>query len=635
MVVITLPDKTKKEFESSVTALQVAESIGPGLARVALAAKINDQLVDLSSEISQDSNLSIITGRDELGVEVIRHSTAHLLAHAVKRLYPDVQVTIGPVIEDGFYYDFYYPPGFSIENFDAIEAEMKKIVKEGIAVERFELSRDDAIKFFEEQGEKYKAEIIKDIPQSEILSLYKQGDFTDLCRGPHVPNTGLLKVFKLTKVAGAYWRGDSSNEMLQRIYGTAWGDKNDLKEYLHRIEEAKKRDHRKIAKDLDLFHLQNEAPGMVFWHPKGWALNQAIRQYMVKKYKDHGYQEINTPLMADRLLWEKSGHWEKFFNDMYTTEIDERISAVKPMSCPLHVEVFNNKSHSYRDLPLRFAEFGCCHRNELSGSLHGILRVRSFVQDDGHIFCTEEQIEPEAAAFYDMAKEVYADFGFTEMTIKLSTRPEKRVGSDELWDLAEKKLANVLDATGHPWEEQPGEGAFYGPKVEYSFKDCLGRVWQLGTLQLDFSMPERLGASYVAEDNQKKTPVMLHRAILGTLERFIGILLEHYAGKLPVWLSPVQVVVLNISEKQQKYAEKIYQSLYNYGLRVESDFRNEKIGFKIRQHTLQKVPFLLIIGDQELENNQVSVRRQNGEDLGSIQLDEFIEKIQEEIQSKK
>ncbi len=634
MPTMTLADGSKKHFEQPVTGYQVAESIGPGLAKAALAIKVNGRLQDLSTPITEDANISIITPRDAEGLEVIRHSTAHLMAQAVKRLYPDVQVTIGPVIEDGFYYDFSSPHPFTDEDLKKISDEMKKIVKEKLPVERIEMPREEAIRFFRDQGEEYKAEIIESIPEGETLSLYKQGEFVDLCRGPHVPDTGKLKVFKLMNVAGAYWRGDSNNEMLQRIYGTAWGDKKDLKAYLHRLEEAEKRDHRKLGKRMDLFHFQEEAPGMVFWHPKGWTLYQNLRQYMRAKQKAHGYQEINTPQLVDFTLWEKSGHADKFGDDMFAVESEGRKFAIKPMNCPCHVQVYNQGLKSYRDLPLRLAEFGSCHRNEPSGALHGLMRVRGFVQDDAHIFCTEDDIQAEVSAFIDFLHEVYADFGFTEIIYRLSTRPEKRVGSDAIWDKAEQALAQALDAKNLDWQELPGEGAFYGPKIEFSLKDCLGRVWQCGTIQVDFSMPERLDASYIGADGNKQTPVMLHRAILGSFERFIGILIEHHAGQLPLWLAPVQAVVMNITDNQADYARKLAQTLKNQGLRVDLDLRNEKIGYKIREHTLSKVPYLLVVGDQEVANHQVAVRLLNGENLGSMSQEALTHRLLAQIAEK-
>lgn len=632
MPIITLPDGQTKHFPQPVTVAEVASSIGAGLAKAAVAGKVDGRLVDTFFIIEQDAQVAIITDRDPEGVDVIRHSTAHLLAHAVKQLFPEAQVTIGPVIEDGFYYDFSYPPGFSADDLTKIEMRMTELAKQDFPVSCRVLARDEAIAFFQDAGEVYKAKIIEAIPAAETLTLYQQGEFVDLCRGPHVPRTGLLKAFKLTKVSGAYWRGDSKNEMLQRIYGTAWPDKKALADYLHRLEEAEKRDHRKLAKKLDLFHFQEEAPGMVFWHPNGWIIYQAMEQYIRQKLRVHGYQEIRTPQLLDRSLWEKSGHWEKFGDDMFYSESENREYAVKPMSCPCHVQVFKHGLTSYRDLPMRLAEFGCCHRNEPSGSLHGLMRVRSFVQDDGHIFCTEEQVTAEAARFIEMLREVYADFGFDTVIIKLSTRPEKRIGSDEAWDKAEKMLAQVLDASGLPWEIQPGEGAFYGPKIEFSLRDCLHRIWQCGTLQLDSLMPERLGAYYIAEDNSKCVPVMLHRAIIGTFERFMGILLEEYAGHMPLWLAPVQVVVMNITDQQREYAAQIVETLRNQGIRVTADLRNEKIGFKIREHTLKYVPYLLVIGDRELESKVVAVRKQNGQDLGSMPLPAFYQILSNEIQ---
>jgi threonyl-tRNA synthetase len=634
MPVITLPDGTAREFERPVTIRQLAESIGAGLARAALAGKVDGRLVDLAHEIDGDAEAAIITGHDPEGLEIIRHSAAHLLAQAVKALFPDAQVTIGPVVEDGFYYDFSFHRPFTPEDLVAIEAKMEALAAEELVITRKVMSRDDAIRYFRGLGEAYKAEIIESIPQDQELSLYSQGEFTDLCRGPHVPDTGKLKAFKLMKIAGAYWRGDSRNEMLQRIYGTAWADKKDLKEYLHRLEEAEKRDHRKIGKALDLFHLQEEAPGMVFWHPAGWALWQTVEQYMRQVFRDNGYQEIRTPLVVGRGLWEKSGHWEKFQDEMYTTRSEERDFAIKPMNCPCHVQVYNQGLKSYRDLPLRLAEFGSCHRNELSGVLHGIMRVRGFTQDDAHIFCTEEQVQDEVSRFIDLLHKVYADFGFQEVLIKLSTRPAKRVGSDEVWDKAEAALRQALDSKGLVWTLQPGEGAFYGPKIEFSLRDCLNRVWQCGTIQVDFSMPERLGATYVAESGAKLAPVMLHRAILGSLERFIGILIEHYAGYFPLWLAPLQVAVLNITDRQAVYAQEVAKELKEKGLRVEADLRNEKIGFKIREHSMRRVPYLLIIGDKEVEAGAATLRTQKGADLGSFPLSEIVQKLLDETSNR-
>lgn len=624
MLRITLPDGAVREFAEAVSVLDVAKNISSGLAKATLAGVVDGKLVDASFILTTDSKLQLITDKDSEGLEVIRHSTAHLLAQAVKQLYPTAQVTIGPVIDNGFYYDFSFERPFTPEDLVAIEKKMANLVDQNIQVERVEMTREDAIKYFDSIGEKYKVEIISSIPAGEVISLYKQGDFIDLCRGPHVPSTSKLKAFKLMKVAGAYWRGDSNNEMLQRIYGTAWRNKDELKEYLHMLEEAEKRDHRKIGKQLDLFHLQEEAPGMVFWHPKGWAIWQTIEQYIRKELDKDGYKEIKTPQVVDKILWEKSGHMQNYGENMFLTSSENRDYAVKPMNCPCHVLVFNQGLKSYRDLPLRLAEFGSCHRNEPSGALHGIMRVRGFVQDDAHIFCTDEQIGSEAAKFIDLTYRVYQKFGFDKVDLKLSTRPEKRVGADELWDSAEAALAKALDDKGLPYTLQPGEGAFYGPKIEFALKDCLGREWQCGTLQLDFNLPERLGASYVAEDGSKKIPVMLHRAALGSLERFIGVLIEHYAGNLPFWLAPVQVVVLNISEKQNDYANKVYDVLRSAGLRAEIDLSNEKIGYKIRQQSMQKVPYLLVLGDNEMQNNQITVRKQDGTDLGAMSLDEFL-----------
>ncbi|MFK7160874.1 threonine--tRNA ligase [Marinospirillum sp. MEB164] len=620
MPVITLPDGSQRPFEHPVTVAQVAESIGAGLAKAALAGKIQDQAVDTSFLIEEDTQLSIITAKDAEGLEVLRHSCAHLMAMAVKKLFPQVQVTIGPVIEDGFYYDFDSEEAFTPEDLLAIEKKMAELVQEDIQVERFTLTRDEAIHFFEEQGEHYKAEIIRDIPAHEILSLYRQGDFTDLCRGPHVPSTGKIKAFKLMRVSGAYWRGDSKNKMLQRIYGTCWGDKKELKAYLHRLEEAEKRDHRKLAKRMDLFHIQDEAPGMVFWHANGWTLYQTLETYMRGILRNNGYQEVKTPQVVDKVLWERSGHWEHYQSNMFTTVSEHRDYAIKPMNCPCHLQIFNQGLKSYRDLPLRMAEFGSCHRNEPSGSLHGLMRVRGFTQDDAHIFCTEEQMEDEAARFIQLTLDVYRDFGFTDVELKLSTRPEGRIGDDSLWDKAEHALEHALNKIGKPWDLQPGEGAFYGPKIEFSLRDCLGRVWQCGTLQLDFVLPGRLGSQYVAEDGQRKNPVMLHRAILGSFERFIGILIEHYAGDLPTWLAPVQAVVMNITNKQADYAQELAQICHAQGIRIETDLRNEKIGFKIREHTLAKVPYLLVVGDKEVESRTVSVRTRHGENLGNYDL---------------
>ncbi|MDE2092188.1 MAG: threonine--tRNA ligase, partial [Gammaproteobacteria bacterium] len=625
---------SQKKFDHPVTVAEVAASIGPGLARAALAGKVDGKLVDTSFRIDRDATLSIITDRDAEGLEVIRHSTAHLLAQSVKQLFPEAQVTIGPVIEDGFYYDFAYERPFTEEDLSAIEKCMQALVDRDIPVSRSVMPRDEAVRFFRDMGEKYKAEIIAGIPASEDISLYRQGDFIDLCRGPHVPSTGKLKAFKLTKVAGAYWRGNSGNEMLQRIYGTAWNDKKTLQAYLTRIEEAEKRDHRRIGRELDLFHLEDVAPGMVFWHDKGWSIYTEIQNYLRKVLRAHGYREVHTPEIVDVSLWQKSGHTEKFIENMFLTGSEERQFAIKPMNCPCHVQIFNQGLRSYRELPLRMAEFGSCHRNEPSGALHGLMRVRGFTQDDAHIFCTEAQIQSEAAAFIDLLFKVYQDFGFRQVTVKLSTRPAKRIGSDELWERAEKALADSLDQKGIAWTRNPGEGAFYGPKIEFSLKDSLGRVWQCGTLQLDFFVPGRLGASYVAEDGSRRVPVMLHRAILGSLERFIGILIEDYAGKFPAWLAPLQAVVLTITDRQAEYAARVAEILKNQGLRVDSDLRNEKIGFKIREHTLARVPYLLVVGDREMETGSVAVRTRDGQDLGSLKIEAFAQKLAAEVASR-
>ena len=634
MPVIRLPDGTEREFDHPVTVREVAASIGPGLAKAALAGKVDGRMVDTSFLVQGDCKLSIVTERDPEGVEVIRHSTAHLLAQAVKSLFPDAQVTIGPVIADGFYYDFAFERSFTPEDLEAIENKMSELAKQDLQVSRKVMPRDEAVVFFRDMGEEYKAEIIEDIPAGEDISLYEQGDFIDLCRGPHVPSTGRLKAFKLMKVAGAYWRGDSRNAMLQRIYGTAWPDRKALKAYLHRLEEAEKRDHRKIGKVMDLFHTQEEAPGMVFWHRNGWQIYITIEGYIREKLRNHGYQEVHTPQVIDRSLWEKSGHWDKFRADMFTTHSEHREFVVKPMNCPAHIQIYNQGLKSYRDLPLRLAEFGSCHRNEPSGTLHGLMRVRNFVQDDAHIFCTEDQILDEVLAFTDLLYEVYADFGFDEVLVKLSTRPEQRVGEEVLWDKAEKALEDALEQKGLAWELQPGEGAFYGPKIEFSLKDCLERVWQLGTIQLDFSMPARLGAHYIAEDGSKQVPVMLHRAILGSLERFIGMLIEHYEGRFPAWLAPVQAVIMNIADRQAKAARKVEQLLKNQNIRASLDLRNEKIGFKIREHTIQRVPYLLIIGDREAESGAVAVRTRDGRDLGAMPVEGFIQGLNAEIASR-
>jgi threonyl-tRNA synthetase len=633
-VQISLPDGSQRSFDGPVSVAQVAASIGPGLAKAALAGKVDGKLVDTSFVMHQDASLAIVTDKDADGLEVIRHSTAHLLAYAVKSLYPDAQVTIGPVIENGFFYDFSYHRPFNEDDLKAIEAKMAELAKKDEPVVREVKTRDEAVQFFSGIGEKYKAEIIASIPNNEDISLYREGDFIDLCRGPHVPSTGKLKVFKLMKVAGAYWRGDSRNEMLTRIYGTAWAKKEEQEAYLHMLEEAERRDHRRLGKDLDLFHLQDNAPGMVFWHPKGWTLWQQVEQYMRRVYQDNGYQEIRCPQILDKSLWERSGHWQNYKDNMFTTESEKREFAVKPMNCPGHIQVYNAGLRSYRDLPLRYGEFGSCHRNESSGSLHGIMRVRGFVQDDGHIFCTQAQIQEECLAFTKLLQAVYKDFGFTDVIYKLSTRPEKRIGTEESWDRAEQALANALNAAGVQWEELKGEGAFYGPKIEYSLKDALGRVWQCGTMQVDPNMPERLGAEYVAEDNGRHTPVMLHRAIVGSLERFIGILIENHAGMLPAWLSPVQAVVCTITDNQAEYARNVAESLKKQGFRVELDLRNEKINYKIREHSLQKLPYILVIGDKEAQAGQVAVRARGGVDLGALALTAFQQRLSDEVANK-
>ncbi len=627
MVNVKLPDGSIRSYEQAPTVADVAASIGPGLAKAALAGRVNGKVVDTSFCINADADLAIITDRDAAGLEVLRHSSAHLLAHAVKELFPDAQVTIGPVIDDGFFYDFSYKRPFTPDDLAAIEKRMTEISRRDIKVERQLMPRDEAVQFFSDMGEKYKAEIIASIPSNEDISLYKQDNFIDLCRGPHVPSTAKLKVFKLMKVAGAYWRGDSRNEMLTRIYGTAWAKKEDQEAYLHRLEEAEKRDHRKLGRQLDLFHLQDEAPGMVFWHPHGWTVWQIIEQYLRHLLNDAGYREVRTPMVMDRVLWEKSGHWENYREHMFTTESEKRDYAVKPMNCPGHVQIFNQGVKSYRELPLRIAEFGSCHRNEPSGALHGLMRVRGFVQDDAHIFCTEAQIQDEAGRFIDLLRGVYADFGFNDIEIKLSTRPPKRIGADEVWDRAEVALKASLDTKQLRWEINPGEGAFYGPKIEFSLKDSLARVWQCGTLQLDFALPGRLGAEYVTEDNSRRTPVMLHRAILGSMERFIGILIEHYAGAMPVWLAPVQVVVSSITEHQENYAREIETALKTAGVRAISDLRNEKISYKIREHSLQKLPYQLVVGDKEVAARLVAVRTRKGEDLGQMALVDFISRL--------
>jgi threonyl-tRNA synthetase len=628
---IKLPDGSVKHFEAPLTIYDVAHHISPGLAKAALAGRVDGRLLDTSHLIEHDCSLVIVTEKQDDSLEVIRHSTAHLLAQAVKLLFPTAQVTIGPVIDDGFFYDFAFQRPFTPEDLELIEAKMQELAKANYPVTRREMPREEAILYFKSLGEEYKAKIIADIPAGEVLSLYKQGDFEDLCRGPHVPSTGFLKAFKLTKLAGAYWRGDSNNEMLQRIYGTSWADKKSLADYLFRLEEAEKRDHRKLGKALDLFHFQDIAPGMVFWHPKGWTIYQELERYMRSRLADFGYQEIKTPQLVDKVLWEKSGHWDNFRDEMFVTETDNRHYAVKPMNCPCHVQVYNQGLKSYRDLPLRLSEFGNCHRCEPSGSLHGLMRVRNMVQDDAHIFCTEDQIQSEVAMMLELVQSVYTDFGFSEIKYRLALRPEKRVGSNEVWDKAESALKLAMQGRSIEWVDAPGEGAFYGPKIECSLFDCLGRIWQCGTIQVDFSMPARLDANYIAEDGSKQTPVMLHRAILGSFERFMGILIEHYAGKLPLWLSPVQAAVLTISEKQNEYAEKVSRILQKRGIRANFDLRNEKIGFKIREHTLQKVPYLLVIGDKEVETGQVAVRSREGVDLGVMTIDTICDTLAQEI----
>jgi threonyl-tRNA synthetase len=631
MVSVRLPDGSVRQFDHPVTVAEVAASIGPGLAKAALAGKLDGAMVDTSALIDRDAALSIVTDKDPEGLDVIRHSAAHLLAYAVKDLFPEAQVTIGPVIENGFYYDFSYHRPFTPEDLEKIEARMNELAKKDEPVSRRVVSRDQAVDYFNSIGEKYKAEIIESIPSSDEIKLYSHGTFTDLCRGPHVPSTGKLKVFKLMKVAGAYWRGDHNNEQLQRIYGTAWAKKEDQDAYLHMLEEAEKRDHRKLGKQLDLFHLQDEAPGMVFWHPKGWTLWQQVEQYMRRRLDAAGYREVRTPMVMDVSLWERSGHWENYRDNMFATESEKRTYAIKPMNCPAHVQIFNHGLHSYRDLPLRIAEFGSCHRNEASGALHGLMRVRGFVQDDAHIFCTEAQVIAESIAFNTLAMDIYKDFGFDHIDIKLSLRPEKRAGDDATWDRAEQGLRDALTACGLKWTELPGDGAFYGPKVEYHIKDALGRSWQCGTLQLDFVLPERLAAEYVAEDNSRRRPVMLHRAIVGSMERFLGILIEHHAGAMPAWLAPVQAVVMNIAESSVEYAAGVAQSLKKQGLRAESDLRNEKISYKIREHALDKVPYLLVVGDKERDSQTVAVRARGGVDLGVMPVEAFLERLQTEV----
>jgi len=633
MINITLPDGSQRQFDAPVTIADVAASIGAGLAKAALAGKIDGRLVDTSYKIEYDANLAIITDKSPEALDILRHSTAHLLAQATQRLFPDTQVTIGPVIDNGFYYDFARKTPFTPEDLDKIEVEMKKIVAENLPVSRSVMSRDEAVKFFRGKNEEYKAQIIESIPANEELSLYSQGEFIDLCRGPHVPNTNKLRAFKLMKVAGAYWRGDSNNEMLQRVYGTAWLNDKDLKGYLTQLEEAEKRDHRKLGKQLDLFHVQEEGPGLVFWHPKGWSIWQVVEQYMRRVYRESGYQEVRCPQVLDVSLWQKSGHWDNYKENMFFTESEKRTYALKPMNCPGHVQIFNHGLHSYRDLPIRYGEFGACHRNEPSGALHGILRVRGFTQDDGHIFCTEDQIETEVTAFHRQALKVYADFGFTDIQIKIALRPEPRLGDDATWDKAENALRSALKACGVEWQELPGEGAFYGPKIEYHLRDAIGRTWQLGTMQVDFMMPGRLGAEYVDEHSQRRQPVMLHRAIVGSMERFIGILIEHHAGQFPAWLAPVQAMIMNITDAQAEFASEMTQTLVRQGFRVEADLRNEKIGYKIREHTLQKIPYLLVVGDREKELGLVAVRARSGEDLGSMKVSEFADKLRNEFKN--
>ena len=635
MIKVRLPDGSERQFSQPLTVAEFAHSIGPGLAKAALAGRVNGELVDTSYLIADNASVSVVTGKDPEGLELIRHSTAHLLAYAVKQLFPQAQVTIGPVIENGFYYDFSYDRAFTPEDLSAIEARMHELAALDEAVYREAWKRDDAVDFFRAQGEHYKAEIIQSIPADQIISLYREGDFIDLCRGPHVPSTGKLKVFKLMKVAGAYWRGDHRNEMLQRIYGTAWVNQTDQDAYLDMLAEAEKRDHRRLGRELDLFHLQDDAPGMVFWHPRGFAVWQQVEQYMRRIYQDNGYQEIRCPQVLDRSLWERSGHWENYKDAMFTTASENRDYAVKPMNCPGHVQVYNAGLRSYRDLPLRYGEFGACHRNEPSGALHGIMRVRGFVQDDGHIFCTEDQIQQECANYTRLLQSVYADFGFDQIIYKLATRPVKRVGSDALWDKAEAALANSLTASGVTFMVSEGDGAFYGPKIEYSLKDALGRIWQCGTMQVDFNMPMRLGAEFVDIDNTRKHPVMLHRAIVGSMERFIGILIEHHAGALPMWLAPVQCVVMSITEVQASYADNVAQRLKKQGFRVESDLRNEKINYKIRENSLQKIPYLLVVGEKERQAGQVSVRARGGVDLGVMAVESFIDLLGDDVTSKR
>ena len=635
MIEVTLPDGSKREFNSPVTVGDVAASIGAGLARAALAGKVNGKLVDLSHPITENNTVSIMTDKDPEGLEIIRHSTSHLMAQAVKELYPQAQITIGPVIENGFYYDFSLPKHLTNEDLPLIEKKMDEIVKRDLPIVREEMDRDEAAKYFNSIGEHYKAEIIGSIPAGETISLYRQGDYVDLCRGPHVPSTGRLKVHKLMKLAGAYWRGDSKNEMLQRIYGTAWAKKDDMAAYLHMLEEAEKRDHRRLGKELDLFHFQEEAPGLIFWHARGWALWQQVEQYMRRVYQDNGYQEVKAPQLLDRSLWEKSGHWSKYKENMFTTESENRYYALKPMNCPGHIQIFNSAVRSYRDLPIRYGEFGACHRNEPSGSLHGLMRVRGFTQDDGHIFCTEDQILSECTAYTKLVQKVYADYGFTDISYKIATRPEKRIGDDATWDKAEKALMDALDASGIKYDILPGEGTFYGPKIEYHLRDSLGRGWQCGTIQVDFQMPSRLGAEYVTESNGRATPVMLHRAIVGSLERFIGMLLEHYAGQLPPWLAPVQVAVANITDDQADYAQEVVSMLKKAGLRAEADLRNGKITYKIRELSLQKLPYILVVGAKEKAEGKVAVRVRGGKDLGAMSVEDFIKLVQEDVATRR
>ena len=635
MIEVTLPDGSKREFNSPVTVGDVAASIGAGLARAALAGKVNGKLVDLSHPITENSTVSIVTDKDPEGLEIIRHSTSHLMAQAVKELYPQAQITIGPVIENGFYYDFSLPKHLTNEDLPLIEKKMDEIVKRDLPIVREEMDRDEAVKYFNSIGEHYKAEIIGSIPAGETISLYRQGDYVDLCRGPHVPSTGRLRVHKLMKLAGAYWRGDSKNEMLQRIYGTAWAKKDDMAAYLYMLEEAEKRDHRRLGKELDLFHFQEEAPGLIFWHARGWALWQQVEQYMRRVYQDNGYQEVKAPQLLDRSLWEKSGHWSKYKENMFTTESENRYYALKPMNCPGHIQIFNSAVRSYRDLPIRYGEFGACHRNEPSGSLHGLMRVRGFTQDDGHIFCTEDQILSECTAYTKLVQKVYADYGFTDISYKIATRPEKRLGDDATWDKAEKALMDALDASGIKYDILPGEGAFYGPKIEYHLRDSLGRGWQCGTIQVDFQMPSRLGAEYVTESNGRATPVMLHRAIVGSLERFIGMLLEHYAGQLPPWLAPVQVAVANITDDQADYAQEVVSMLKKAGLRAEADLRNGKITYKIRELSLQKLPYILVVGAKEKAEGKVAVRVRGGKDLGAMSVEDFIKLVQEDVATRR